>query len=129
MTLPVSPLALLFALIPIALLFAMPYWRFSVPKPFALGPVVTFAVAVALLAAATVVAASYAFGALQALHEPLVIFGIPVFAYIATLAIVGAKRKITTRSFAIGGLVGVVPLCLLGFYTMLVVACSFGDCL
>jgi hypothetical protein len=129
MNLPVVPLALLIAVIPAALLFAMAYWRFMVVRSYTLVPVVAFAVGVALVMLSATVAATYAFHHLRPLRESLFVLGIPAVCYVAALTVIGRKGRMSVSSLVLGGFVGLAPLYFLGFYAMLLSACSFGDCL
>lgn len=129
MTQPVAPLALLMALIPAAALIALAYWRFAVVRTYTLIPAIAFAVGVALVMLCATVAATYAFQPIRVLRESLLVLGIPAVFYATALAWVGRKGKLPSASLVIGGAVGLAPLCFLGFYAMLLSACSFGDCL
>lgn len=115
MTLPVAPLALLIALVPAAALLVLGYWR--------------FAVGVALVMLSAAVAATYALHSIRALRESVIVFGIPAVFCVTAIAVVGRKGQLSSASLVIGGVVGLAPLCFLGFYAMLLSACSFGDCL
>lgn len=129
MTLPAAPLALLIALIPAMLLFAMAYWRFAVARSYTLVSVVAFAVGLALVMLSATVAAAYAFQSLRPLRESFLVLGIPAISYVVALVAVGRKGSASPASLVFGGVVGLVPLYFLGFYAMLLSACSFGDCL
>lgn len=129
MTLPVAPLALLFALIPTLLLCALAYWRFAILRSYSAVTVTAFAIGVALFAVSATVAASYSFQTLLPVRESGWVLVVPVLAYVATLVVVGKKGNVSAHGLALGGLVGLVPLCFLGFYALLLAACSYGDCL
>lgn len=129
MTSPVAPLALLIALIPAALLFAMAYWRLAVVRSYTLVPVVAFAVGLALVVLSATVAATYAFHPIRPLRESLFVLGVPVVCYVTALVVVGRAGQLSAVSLVIGGVVGLAPLYFLGFYAWLLSACSFGDCL
>jgi hypothetical protein len=129
MNFPVAPLALLMALVPFTALVAMAHWRFSVKKSYTLVTCVSFAVGVALFILSATVAASYSFQSLRLFRDSFLVVGVPALCYVVALVAIGLKGKVPAINLVLGGAVGVLPLCFLGFYAMLLSACSFEDCL
>jgi hypothetical protein len=125
---PVAPLALLLALIPTLALVALASWRARTNSLTALHAA-AFALGLALAAVVLAVSSTYAFPHLRPLQASNALLAIPSLVYVITVVAVGRKFKLDYGSLGVWAAVGLVPLWFLGFYSWLLAACSFGDCL
>ena len=98
-------------------------------RSYTLVPVIAFAVGVGLAILSATVAATYAFRPIRPLRESILVLGIPAVCYVTALIVIGRRGQLPAADLVIGGVLGLAPLYFLGFYAMLLSACSFGDCL
>ena len=127
--LPVAPAALLFALVPTLALAGLAYWRFVLRRSFSSFSVVALGIGLALAALVVAVGSTYAFKPLWPLRASNWLVVAPLVTYLAVIAFVGVKDKLSFVPLCIVAVVGFAPLYLIGFYAWLLAACSFGDCL
>ena len=125
---PDAPLALLVALAPTIALVALALWR-ARSKSLTGFHAAFLAVGLALAALVVAVSSTYAFAFFRPLQTSNLLVIAPAVAYVATLAIVGARAKLNYGTVGLWAIAGLVPLWFIGFYAWLLAACSFGDCL
>lgn len=125
---PDAPLALLIALAPTIALVALASCR-ARRKSLTAFHATFLALGIALATLVVAVSSTYAFSFLRPLQASNVLLLAPAFAYVASLAIVGARERLEYGVLGLWAVAGLVPLWLIGFYAWLLAACSFGDCL
>ncbi len=95
------------------------------PSSLAVGSV---ALGAALLVLAAATYAVYAFPPLRAVKEAAGNLLLAVAVYLGIFIYAGFRYRLTLSSLLVSAVVGFVGLWFFGFYTGLLVACSFGDC-
>lgn len=123
----VNPALLLLAVAPAVLLLAVGLTSRSWPTILQALPATLFSLGIALLAVVLVVVVGYGVSAADAMRDStLALAGFPLAAYAGTFLGWVRRANISTPQALAFGVVGLVPLYVIGGYVLMLSACSFG---
>lgn len=104
-------------------------WRFVVARSASGLAVASFALGAALVVLAAATYATYAIKPLAAFRAYGGTLLLPVLVYLGVFAYALIKRSARFTQLVLFAVAGLVGLWFFGFYSGLLVACAFGDCL
>ena len=129
MLLPTVPLFLLLSLLPAVALLVLGRCGLAYAQSRTTLAIVSLALGAGLLSISLVSAGLYSFQFIQDGRESRWLLALPLAPYAGVILVMSKARAVKLSWLALGTSVGLVPLYVVGMYSVLLAACSFGDCL
>ena len=126
---PIAPMFLFLALAPAVVMLFLAYWRLRVVRTFSPFTVIAFSLGVALFGLVAAISVAYFLrGSIETQFFSSLIAA-SLCLYIGVFFMLGKRSKLPVLGLMVAGALALVPLYYVGFYSMLLTVCSFGECL